>query len=391
MKRDLLKYSRSNVSLPKELAQNLFVYVPIILCFGSITPPELENWFPATLVLEVCFFATIFLVSAFSPPPDRFGLWLLILSWFALRYGLALTSEIPPPWEEFLRAHKWMVYLLALFSARRSKVLQAPKLNQLVNVLLVASFIKYSYVWLLLGFSARPAIFTENNYEVFLLLGLVVVSSELGYKKSPAFLAVLTIVVALSGSRSGAGGLVVLFVYLLTKSRSKSQLTQYLSLMSVFLVAALSVSIFQARTGNVQALDRFNFLSRFQFEVAEWGLLEWLFGAPPLTPLSLQTCYSLSYYAALLSETNDGSCYSVILHSHVLRLIFDFGLLGLFACLFLVFSVLRASEFTIKGTATLISLVVVNGLSVSGINNVYLALPILAAVITKPPEKETHL
>ncbi len=56
------------------------------------------------------------------------------------------------------------------------------------------------------------------------------------------------------------------------------------------------------------------------------------------TPLLPASCADLSYYQTLFSYAGDGRCYSVILHSFIMRVIYDHGIIGfafLIFCLFI--------------------------------------------------------
>lgn len=365
------------------LSEFLFISLPIFLILGSITPPTMQNWFPTTLIFEIIFFGIVAL-STFLLPQGRYKwIWFALVFWIAYRLLVSVLADYPAPLDEFFRAHKWILYTVALISALRFRVLDGRKLNLLVNAMLVASAIKYSYSVALLGFSARPGIFTENNFELFLLFGLVIVVYERGFHKNFWFFSALLFVVFLSGSRSGATGLLVLLLFLATRSQNRTKLVQYLILLSVSFGAAVALLIFQARGVNLETIDRINFLSRFSIEVSSWSIYEWAFGAPALSQMSYETCAYLSFYGTLLSSAGDGTCYSVILHSQILRLVFDFGITGLLLCFGLLYFILRSSGMTWQPSLALLALALTNSFSVSGPNNVYVVLPILAALITK--------
>jgi hypothetical protein len=365
------------------LSEWLFIFLPIFLILGSITPPTMQNWFPTTIIFEVIFFGTVALSTLLLPHGRFKWIWFGLLFWVAYRLLASNLADYPAPGDEFFRAHKWIFYSIALVSALKFRIIEANKLNLLVNSLLVASAIKYSYSVVAVGFSARPGLFTENNFELFLLFGLVIVVYERGYQKNFWFFSTLMLVVFLSGSRSGATGLLVLLLYIATRSQIRTKLIQYLILLSVSFGAVVALLIFQARGINLETIDRINFLSRFLIETSSWSISEWLFGAPPLTQMSYETCGYLSFYGTLLSSAGDGTCYSVILHSQILRLVFDFGLAGLILCFGLLYFILRSSGMTWQPALALFALALTNSFSVSGPNNVYVVLPILAALITK--------
>jgi hypothetical protein len=380
-----------NRTQSRRFSQWMFVTLPIVLVMGSITPPQIENWFPATIFFEVAFFAAVGLSTLFLPPRKYLWLWAGILLVLALRFTTSLSSDYPAPIDEFFRAHKWVIYCLVLISALKIRVIEARKLNFLVNLILIASAVKYIYSAALLGIASRPGIFAENNYELFLLFGLVIVVYELGFRKNLLFFSTLGLVVFLSGSRSGAIGFLVVVLYLVSKAQNRTQFIQYLVTTSVALAAGVSLFIFQNRGTNFENLDRINFFSRFLVEVRDWDWVNWVFGAQPLTQMTTETCLSLSFYSVLLSSAQDGSCYSVILHSQILRLILDFGLIGLVLCFYFLYFILRSSGVNVVPASALVLLALSNSFSVSGPNNVYVVFPILAAIITHRPSEPFEL
>lgn len=370
------------------LSQWIFISLPILLIFGSVTPPNIQNWFPTTIIFEFIFFGTVALGASLLPLRKYAWIWSALILWLGYRILVSNLSDFPAPFDEFLRAHKWILYLVVLFSALKFRVIEVKRLNLLVNVLLIASLIKYSYAVALIGFRARPGLFTENNFELFLLFGLIVTLYERGYRKNLWFFSSLLLVVFLSGSRSGAAGLLVLVLYLSTKSENRSKFVQYMVFLSVYFTGLVTLLVFQSRGIDLDSIDRINFLSRFLIEVRDWSFGNWIFGAQPLTQMTYETCGYLSFYRGLLSSAGDGTCYSVILHSQILRLIFDFGIVGLILCFGLIYFILRTSGLQWQPSLALVSLALTNSFSVSGPNNVYVMVPILAALITKTPAEE---
>src|SRR5699024_10128365 len=110
-------------------------------------------------------------------------------------------------------------------------------------------------------------------------------------------------------------------------------------------------------------------------------LSAWIFGTAPMTPLSTQTCAALDFYSELFSAAQDGSCYSVILHSFALRVLYDAGLIGALLVLLVPIAVMLRAGVPMILTLTLSAIAVANSLSVSGLNNPYVALPILLAIL----------
>ena len=123
----------------------------------------------------------------------------------------------------------------------------------------------------------------------------------------------------------------------------------------------------------------------FVDEVRYWPAWKFLFGSMPLTPLSSASCSSLAYYHDLFSFSGDGRCYSVILHSYFLRVIFDHGIIGLaFLLLFMMIS-LRKSGYAKNEVFVFLGIICSSALSVSAMNSVFVSLAIALALGLRGP------
>jgi hypothetical protein len=339
----------------------------------------MDNWLPATTVIEVLFFlAALGLVGRMS---KKIGwVFVLLLGFAAVHMGLAQWAGAAPL-DESLRAHKWIFYMVALCCFEGQRLRSAESVTRLTKFFIIAAFIKYSYALVLLGLTARPAILTENNYELFLFMGLLVVSYRRMGSRVIAYVILLGLTVLESGSRSAAVGFVVLVVFVALSGETVSYFRRYLWALVSVAVVLVPVFIFQSRGTTAENLDRLNFLNKFISETGHWGPVEWLIGSPPLTQLSYQTCQQLSFYNLLLSSAQDGSCYSVILHSFILRVVFDFGVLGFLLSIVGLWIIMAKGKVGLGIRLALIALALANGFSVSGANNVYVILPVAYALL----------
>jgi hypothetical protein len=153
------------------------------------------------------------------------------------------------------------------------------------------------------------------------------------------------------------------------------------------LVVVIPVAAFVIRTTS-QRIDRLNFLDAFLHDVSDWTIFNWLFGSVPITPLSAETCRDLSFYEKLFSTAGDGSCYSVIYHAFVLRVLFDSGILGLLLVFGGAWVALMRARVKVGLAVFLVAVAGANSLSVSGLNSPYVLLPILIAILLAgEPEK----
>ena len=176
----------------------------------------------------------------------------------------------------------------------------------------------------------------------------------------------------------------VILLFMLVKFEAKwsSKLTAGL-LVLILLTLALIFSSKLVKFTSLEEIDRYRFFILFIEDMSKRNILNWVFGTPPLTPLSTYTCSSLVYYEKLFGHGGDGKCYSVIFHSMIIRTIFDHGLIGLFFILFFLQKILFASGFYGKSSTIIIGILLVNGLSVSSFNSIYAIFPIALLALSK--------
>ncbi len=359
------------------LLEFLIFQVPVLLTLGSFVAPPEYNFLPVTEIFEVVFFYSAFLLRVRQP--GKVQLLMVGLSlWALIRIIYALDNA---PVSEVLRAHKWIFYLIVLCFYAGFQISKVNYIVQLTSFLIIVMAVKYVIVTGLQGLASRPGVFTENNYELFLVIGLFAVSHVEFSKHRARYLWLLILVVAISGSRSAAIGLIVLIFYLVLTSKTTNTFTKYLYLLLSGGSFLLAFYVFTIRQTTLENLDRLNFLNSFLFEVRNWRISEWLFGNSPITPLSIDTCNRLAFYESLLSSNQDGSCYSVIFHSFFLRVVFDFGLVGLAVAITSLIVIMTIGKVNKSLIITLSLLTLVNGMSVSGQNNVYVILPIAFALM----------
>jgi hypothetical protein len=380
MRSDFSERSSSSKAVPA-IVQLLLIGLPAVTALGSITPPQLENWLPVTSLFEFYFFsAALIIFLKFSSRISRS--FLLLLLFTAVHTFLAFVG-LDSPADEIYRAHKWLFYLLALSIFVGYQMAAVNKVVSLTKFLILAAVTKYALVFFALGPTSRPGIFAENNYELFLFMGLLVVCYRFMGRRAVLFLGLLGVAVMLSGSRSAATGFVALVAYVAFTRQSKHAYSRYIWVTLTAIVTIIPFLVFERRGSSIETLDRVVFLNRFLAETSNWNFATWALGAPPLTQLSSPTCQSLAYYSLLLSSNQDGSCYSVILHAFVLRVLFDFGVLGLLVSVLGLWHLMKIGNVTVGVRLALIVLACLNGLSVSGPNNIYVILPIAFAILVR--------
>ncbi|MBE1513456.1 hypothetical protein [Nesterenkonia halotolerans] len=367
---------------------------------------EIPVWLQRLLYLVLLGSAlvSVVYVGEFSPLPMTAILdaWILLLAaWIFIRgriiaplmllilaayIGTRIVGALleQPPLEDLLQAHRWLVYLVVFAMARGHCWSRTDLLHKLAWWLISLATLKSLLTAALVGPNQRPGLFLENNFELALFTALAAVVHRQNAPHRFWMVVLLGVLTVLSGSRSGALTYVVLVVYALWSTRTSDVFLKYLAGLLPLAAAALPWVVFQARAAESQVIDRVQFFEVLQGETAHWGWAERIYGTPPITPLSAGACEQLSYYERLFSSVGDGQCYSVILHSFAMRLYYDGGVLALLLALIVPVVVMRMSRVSGTLVIVLMAIATINSLSVSGLNNPYVALPILLAVLTAP-------
>ncbi|MCZ2846988.1 hypothetical protein [Modestobacter sp. VKM Ac-2978] len=360
---------------PRPVERVLYGVFIVLALLGVLSPGQF-NAAPATAILELTFLATALLLAR---SVERGAVKLLVvggLYLFVKTLLMVVYSEASIP--DYLQAYKAFFYLVVLAFFVGKQVFDGRRLAVFTTFLVAAFLLKYGYS-VVLGLSDRPGVFMENNFELILLLGLF----YLAYPHLPAWRDLLFLAVAatvlLSGSRSAALGLLCIYVFLYVRTSNR---TWPLHIAGVVAVGYGVLALFSARAaddGPVR-LDRLNFLDTYLYEVRDWPVWEFVTGSFPLTPLSPGSCGNLSFYSVLFSSTDPGTCYSVILHSFLLRALFDHGLLGLVILYTLFWLALRRSGTPVRDVLALLGLITLSALSVSAFNSVFAAILLAVAL-----------
>lgn len=299
--------------------------------------------------------------------------------------GLYATVTILTAWiaqapaADFLQAYRWMLYLLVFAMAVGMQWTHKRLLVWLSWWLVSLATAKAVLTLLLFGPDQRPGLFLENNFELALFSGLTAIIYRDAGRHRFLLVALLGALTILAGSRSGAVAYLFLVIYAIIIADLRDPFLRFISVTVPAAVVVLSFAIFQARSAESEVIDRVRFFDLFLRETQDWTLGTWVTGTPPMTPLSTATCTDLAFYEQLFSA--GGACYSVILHAFAMRIIFDAGLLGMLLVLLLPVLLLRRAGTSWTLTLTLSAIAVSNGLSVSGLNNPYVALPVLLAIL----------
>lgn len=378
---DNVDRDKTGISFDSWVDNYLSTLVVLLIAVGITSVTNIGGYalVPVTAVLDAWLVGLIILLGFRGKLRTSF-----VLGFYAtyLVAVLAIGVYTKSPILDLLQAYKWVVYIVIMsllyshkYDLRRRIVILAWALSSL-------ALLKALLTLLVLGDTKRPGLFLENNFEIPLFVGLVALAIFFKCRRRLLLLSLLGIVVLLASSRSGSVVYLLLIFYYVTQLKNLNIFVRYLALVISPLGALIPVAIFVERAQMTAVrLDRLNFIEVFLRESAFWDSSRWLFGTVPITPLNPESCATLSYYSSLFSSTADGSCYSVILHAFILRVVYDAGLVGLLLSIYGPFRVLTRSNTPISLTIFLISVSILNGLSVSGFNNPYVVLPILFAAL----------
>lgn len=363
-------------STPRPRPVELLLYSALfaLAAVGLLSPGE-YNALPAESILEAVFaLATVLSMARFDAAARSF--LLVALAYVAVKTALMAFGG-SPAWLDFIQAYKAYFYLLALAFFVRKRCFDGPRLARVSAVLTLAFLVKYGYSQVL-GLDARPGLYTENNFELIMLLGLFYLGYPYAGRRRHLVFAALAATVLLSGSRSGALGLLIVYAALYLRRRNRFW---PLHLLGMAGIGAMVAGLFLSRAPQgLQSVDRYHFLQLLVREVGPWPLWEFLTGSYPITPLSHASCQELSFFVNEFSHTQPGVCYSVILHSYLLRAIFDQGLVGLVLLYGLIWLVLHRSGASVRDIVVLLGILTVSGLSVSAFNNVFAAITLAMAL-----------
>lgn len=368
----------SSQAIPAVFRRGLYL---LLLVAGLSGLANLDGYgLPATTMLDAWIVA--FLVLTFTRGKTEQTLLLLGLAGY-LAVQVTTVYADNDPIRDFLQAYRWVLYL-AVFAVGSGRSWGRVRSLQLVTFALIGmALAKAALIFVIFGPGQRPGLLLENNFEIALFSGLfAVVFTGLRVEARVAGLGMLGLLMMLAGSRSGAVAFAVVLVYVLWQVRTTAATKFVATMYAIPAVVAVPILVFTGRDQSFGNLDRVRFAEVFLFETQDWSWVQWLFGTEAITPLSNYACSRMSFYDALFSSAGDGTCYAVILHSFVLRIAFDAGLVGLVAVFAIPWFLMRRSGVATPLALTLLGVAFTNSLSVSGLNNPYVALPILLAILT---------
>lgn len=281
---------------------------------------------------------------------------------------------------DFMLIYKSFIYILIIVIVINKKILHKTLLLKFIKVIFWIFFIKYSITHILSS-NPRPIVYVENNFELMFLCVLYLIRYNLTKKANLSYLLFLGIIVILSLSRSALliYGLVAAYYTYNTDIKYK-KLIFIIGSISFILGASI---LFLSRSATIEDIDRFKFALVFIKEIQNWNIFNYILGSPRITPLSDDGCNFFRAWPVLFSKSGDGTCYSVVFHSYILRVIFDHGILGFICLVYLVYKIMQISNIDRLLIWTIIGIFLINGLSVSSFNSTFFPISIIFVITTK--------
>lgn len=348
---------------------------------GGLVVPH-RNIFHVKPIL-IALFTGLFILSLNKINKRVKSLSILLLGYLIYSTIIAFNG-IAINMYDYLLAYLAFFYMFMLLFFVRKEYFSKKIIERLFLILIAAFFLKY-LISIIFGFSTRPGLFTENNFELMFLSLLYIAYYHIQGRINFCFMSILIGIFILSGSKSGIVTLIfTLFILHFKKKYLKIKFLHYYLFLTIFVLFAV-VRVFGRleNDGGIENIDRVKFLLVFLENIEDWNWMNYFVGSPLLTPLNDSSCSALSYYDRLFSFKNDGSCYSVVLHSFILRLIFDHGILGLLFILYFLNRILLVTGYNLNERLAIIGVFILNGFSVSSVNSIYGIIGLVLLITVK--------
>lgn len=318
-------------------------------------------------------FMVLFLTSSIIWNIQKYSFFTTIskYSFFVLLFLCVVTVNSllnGTPIYEVLVATKPLILFVVLFYSIRKVGLPFVPQNFALQVMKITStlmFVKY-LISHLLNLNDRPYLFTENNFELVMPLGLLFCYRN----KSLGLTILLLLVIFMSGSKSAIGSLFLLPIISFAYTQNfmvKFMLASFLLLVTTSLV----------RFGIFDDVDRFVYITNV-YSFYDFSPVNLLFGGFHISPLLSSACEFFNYMGPE-KVTKEGAkyvCYSRVANFTTIRLFIDFGIF-FGACFCFFWFVNLKKLFPEKIAVNLFFIGILNGLSVSGFGNIFYVITLL--------------
>lgn len=280
---------------------------------------------------------------------------------------------------DFLKIYKCFIYLFFLTFLTDKKLMTFSGANRLIVILFSLFLLKYMLM-IATHRSDRPIVYMENNFELMFLYALYLIRYKVTKEKYLFLLGVVGLITILSLSRSSLLMYSVLVFYVIYDSFKKTRV--FIIPGAAIILGAVVFYIFTQRSSSLEQVDRYRFMLVWWANVNNWNFFQWLVGAERITALSPQSCSYMNYFKMMFSYKQDGTCYSVVLHSFIFRVLFDHGIIGFVALMYSVYYLLIKSKVSKDISLVFIIIVLINGVSVSSFNNLFFAISMVFLMTT---------
>jgi len=364
------------------------VYFKVIFfCFFSLGILGFLDYGRAHIINVSTAFDILLILSVFIYKPkfaDKTSLlmFFIFLSYFFISFLIAIVFQ-GNHLLDFLLAYKAIFYFTILFYFERKTIGGKRRFYQLYKWLVIFFLIKYVSS-VLLGLNDRPLLFRENNFELMLLALLFYLKCILFNNVKGWDVIAIIVIFLISGSKSAIPILFLVLASLYLKGLTWKKILSFSLIGIVFIGVFVSLLLSKYGLSGLAGIDRIAFFRVFYLEMINSSILEVIFGHIRMSALSESSCNALYFYPGLFSFKNDGSCYSLILHSFILRSVFDHGVAGTLMIFYSCHLLLTRAGYTSRVSYTFIGVMFLNSLSVSGFNSVFFALSMLVYIGFSP-------
>lgn len=354
----------------------------IVLAVFSFLFYEKTNAIPATTIFD----ALILLSVIFTRPVLKSRQVAQVF--FVLLFYVVVSFIYSILWKndhvlDFLLGYKAFFYLTLLSFFWGKIVFTRQHIVVLFRLLLLFFFLKYA-ISIFGGLNGRPWLFRENNFELMFLALLFLLKFDLTRQVKAIEWILITFIFVLSGSKSALPIFIVVSASVLFRRITLKKLFVGVIVLGSLSVAFVGVMMRKIAVTGIEGIDRLAFLRVFLSEMTQSSPIEIIFGHARITPLMESSCRSLQFFQGLFSFANDGSCYSPILHTFILRTIFDHGLIGFVFIIWVCYYLLVKAGFSVRVAIVFNLVMILNGMSVSAYNSGFFALAMLLFLGTSP-------
>jgi len=363
--------------------QNIFIVVLVTLALVSsllLMTKHQAAW--TENVLEATFMSYALVCYWWAKRDVRFS-GILLIRWlsflyvvgsyiYAIHYNNANVFD-------FLKIYKCYIYLFFLTFLTDKRLMTFAGANRLITILFSLFFLKY-ILMIATGRSFRPIVYMENNFELMFLYALYLIRYTVTKKNYLFLLGLVGLITVLSLSRSSLLMYSVLVFFVIYDSFKKTRV--FIIPGAAIVLGVVVYYIFTQRSSSLEQVDRYRFMLVWWSNVNNWNFWQWMVGADRITPLSPQSCSYMNYFKMMFSYKEDGTCYSVVLHSFIFRVLFDHGILGFASLMYSVYLLLVRSKVRKDVTLVFLTIVLLNGLSVSSFNNLFFAISMVFLMTT---------